>query len=187
MTQQKPPFRRRHYFVKKGFQLGFILKFCLLVLLGVVISTGLLLLFSQDTLTSSFQQSRLVIRNTALAILPAAVLTNLITLGLISLATIFVTLFISHKLAGPLFRFEKELKQICEGDLTRDIKLRKKDQITDMAEGLNKMTASLREKVLTIRTGVAQLLQIASQQEAPIDLIEGLNDLQQKIESNFKI
>ena len=106
MARQKPQFRRRNYFVKKDFQLGFIVKFCALVLLGVVISTGLLLFFSQDTLTSSFQQSRLVIRNTAWAILPAALLTNLITLGLISFATILVTLFISHKLAGPLFRFD---------------------------------------------------------------------------------
>ena len=88
MSEDKQSQRRRDYFVKKGFQFRFILKFCLLVFIGVVISTGLLFLFSQDTLTSSFQQSRLVIKNTGLAILPYVVYTNLITLGLITLATI---------------------------------------------------------------------------------------------------
>ena len=83
MTLERPPFRRRHYFINKDFQLRFILKFCLLILCGVLVSTGLLFLFSQDTLTSTYEQSRLVIKNTSLAILPAAVYTNLITLPLL--------------------------------------------------------------------------------------------------------
>jgi len=48
-------------YVKKDFQFRFILRFCLLLFIGVVMSTVLLFLFSQDTLTSSFQQSRLVV------------------------------------------------------------------------------------------------------------------------------
>lgn len=187
MAHGAPPFRRRHYFIKKDFQRGFIIKFCLLILLGVLISTGLLLLFSQNTLTSSFQHSRLVIRSTALAILPATILTSLITLALITLATIAVTLFVSHKLAGPLFRFEKEIKEIAKGDLTTEIHLRKKDQISDMALSLNHMAVSLREKVIVIRTGIAQLKKLASEQDVPQDLIDGLEDLLQKIENNFKI
>ncbi len=185
MSQNKNPYRR-HYFIKKEFQSKFILKFCLIILAGVLISTGLLFLFSQGTLTSSFHQSRLVIKNTAVAILPAVICTNLITLGLISLATIVVTLFVSHKIAGPLFRFEKEIKEIGQGDLTKKIGLRKEDQITNMAESLNKMTASLHEKVLDIRTGVEHLIESASKQNASQGLIEELNRLNQKIKNNFK-
>lgn len=187
MSENKHPHRRKHYFVKKDFQFRFILKFCLIVLMGVIVSTGLLFLFSQGTLTSSFQQSRLTIKTTALAILPAAIYTNLITLGVITLATIVVTLFISHKIAGPIFRFEKELKEIGEGDLTKDIRLRKKDQITDMAVSLNKMIAGLHEKVLDIQKSVEQLIESATKQKAPEGLIEELTHLHQRIESNFKI
>jgi len=186
MSQNKHPYKRKHYFIKKEFQFKFILKFCLLILAGVIISTSLLFLFSQGTLTSSFHQSRLVIKNTAVAILPAVIYTNLITLGLISLAAIVVTLFVSHKIAGPLFRFEKDIKEIGQGDLTKKIGLRKKDQITDMADSLNKMTASLNEKVLDIRTGVEHLVKSAAKQNAPQGLIEELNRLNQKIKSNFK-
>ena len=77
---QRPPFRRRHFFIKKDYQAKFILKFCLLVLAGSLLSIVLLLLFSQDTLTSSFDGSRLVVTKTATAILPGIILTNLITL-----------------------------------------------------------------------------------------------------------
>lgn len=187
MAQEKLPNRRRDHFVKRDFQFRWIMKFCFLVLTGAVISTGLLLLFSLDTLTSSFHQSRLVIRNTALAILPATIYTNLITLGLITLASIFVVLFISHKLAGPLFRFEKELKEIGEGDLTKRIRLRKEDQLAEMAESLNEMSARLHEKVLSVQAGLRELIELASRQNAPEMLIEEMKNLHQKIETNFRL
>lgn len=187
MSQDKQPDKRRSYFIKKDFQFRFILKFCLLVFIGVVISTVLLFLFSQDTLTSSFQQSRLVIKKTGLAILPSLVYTNLITLGLITLATIIVTLFVSHKIAGPMFRFEKELKDVGQGDLTKKVIVRKKDQITELADCLNNMIGDLRAKVLDIQTEVGHIRQSASRQNAPKGLVEELNRLHQKISSSFKI
>ena len=134
MPQDKKPYTRSHYFIKKDFQTKFILKFCLLLLAGVIVSTGLLFLFSQDSLTSSFQNSRLVIKNTALAILPTVVYTGLITLALLAIATIIVTLFISHRIAGPMFRFEKELKEIGEGNLTKKVSLREKDQAQKLTQ-----------------------------------------------------
>lgn len=187
MSQDKQLYKRKSYFVKKDFQFRFILKFCIILLIGVIISTGLLFLFSQKTLTSSFEQSRLIIKNTGLAILPSVLYTNLITLGLITLATIIVTLFVSHKIAGPMFRFEKELKEIGGGDFTRRVTLREKDQITDMADRLNNMIASLQDKVIDIRTEVEHVRKSASTQNAPKTLIDELNKLHQKIESSFKV
>ncbi|MBE9582144.1 MAG: HAMP domain-containing protein [Proteobacteria bacterium] len=187
MSHAAGSYKRRIFFIKKEFQIRFILKFCLLLLAGIAISTGLLFLFSQDTLTSSFEQSRLVIKSTGQAILPSVIYTNLITLGLVTLATIVVTLFVSHKIAGPMFRFEKELKQVAEGDLTKRVVLRKKDQITDMAESLNNMISSLHEKLLDIQTDVERIRQSASRQNAPKELIEELNKLHQNMANNFKI
>jgi methyl-accepting chemotaxis protein len=186
MSHGTPPYTRSHYFIKKDFQTKFILKFCLLLLAGVIVSTGLLFFFSQDTLTSSFQDSKLVIENTAMAILPNVIYTGLITLALLAIATIIVTLFISHRIAGPMFRFEKELKEIGEGDLTKKVSLRKKDQAQELADCINDMTASLRGRVLPIRTGLEHILKSARKQNAPKDLIEELEKLHQDILSNLK-
>ena len=163
------------------------MKFCLLVLIGVAISTGLLLLFSQDTLTSSFNHSRLEIRSTAVAIFPAVMYTNLITLGLITLATIAIMLFISHKLAGPLFRFENEIREIAEGDLTRAIKLRKEDQITEMAESLNRMSSQLREKLLGIQADLTRVIESVSEEKTTEELIDDLKAVHHKIGVSFKV
>ncbi len=187
MPDNKRSYKRRQYFIKKEFQVKFVLKFCLLIVFGTIISTGLLFLFSQDTLTSSFQQSRLVIKSTGLAILPSVLYTNLITLGLIAIATIIVTLLVSHKMAGPLFRFEKELRNIGKGDLTTKVVLRKDDTMESMAGCLNNMTSGLHDKVLDIQTEVKHILESASGQNGPQGLIEELHRLQEKIGNNFKI
>jgi len=187
MLQDKQTNHRKHYFIKKSFQVKLILKFCILLLVGVIFSTALLFLFSQDTLTSSFEQSRLKIRSTGFAILPSVILTNLITLGVVALATIVITLFVSHRIAGPLFRFEKELKQIGQGDLTKKVMLRQKDQMTDMAESLNEMVSSLHNKLALIQKDVEQLRNVASKQQASTELTEALTKLDRRITESFRI
>ncbi len=186
MSAATHPHKRRRLYVKRSFQSGFILKFCLLVFLGTLFSTGLLFLFSQGTLTSSFHDSRLVIEPTALAVLPAILYTNLITLILITVGTALFTLFISHKIAGPLFRIEQELKRIAEGDLTADIRFRKKDQISEVAQSLNHSVSALREKVRSIQFDVEHLLELSPEQNQPETIIEGLKQLRTKIGCLFK-
>jgi methyl-accepting chemotaxis protein len=179
--------KRRQYFVQKDFQSKFILKFCMVLFTGIIISIGLLFLFSQNTLTSSFEQSRLVIKNTASAILPSVFLSHLIALVLITLLTIVVTLLVSHKLAGPLFRFQKELREIGEGNLTQVIKLRKKDQVKAMADSLDQMRVNLQKKILDIKEEVEQIIESTSGQDIPPDLSKRLDQLNQKIINNFKV
>jgi methyl-accepting chemotaxis protein len=119
--------------------------------------------------------------------MPAVIYTNIITLAMITLATIVAVLFISHKIAGPMLRFEEELKRIGKGDLTKKIKLRKKDQFEDMAESLIEMTANLHRKISAIQKKMDKILKTASRQKTPAKLIKELDNLNQYINSQFKM
>lgn len=162
MQVQNKSNKRRTVYIKKEFQFRFIFKFCLILLAGVILSTGLLVFLSRQTLTSTFENSRLVIENTGSAIFPAILMTNLITLGIICIAVIMVTLYVSHKIAGPMFRFEKDLEKIRQGDLCVNINLRKQDQFAEMALALNTMTQSIHDKVSKIDKGLDGLLESSS-------------------------
>jgi methyl-accepting chemotaxis protein len=187
MARKKFGAQRRILYIKKDFQFRFILKFCLLVLVGGMISTGVLAYFSKGTLTSSFENSRLMIQKTSLAILPQVVYTNLITLVLISAATIAVTMLVSHKLAGPLFRFEADLKVIGEGDLTKVVRLRKEDQLKDMVQSLNNMTTSLHDKVSDIRNGVQETRELAAAVGGAREIDLKLEAVLQRIDDHFEL
>ncbi len=181
------PYRRKQYFIKRGYQTRFILKFCLLVLVGAVVSTVLLYMMAEGSLTSTYENSRLMVRTTSVAILPAVIYTNLITLGLVTVACIFVVLYISHRIAGPLYRFEKELSEIAEGDLTKVVQLRKKDEITDMAQSLNRMTTSLRERLIELSGQLDEAARVAEEENASEHLVQKLNEARDTVHDKFRV
>jgi len=184
---QKKKFKRRQVFIQKAYQVKFILKFCLIILAGGVLSTVLVSLFSRGTLTTLFVHCRLVMKSTASAILPTIILTNAITLAITTLIGIVTLLYISHKIAGPMFRFEKDMAALKEGDLTLQVFLRDKDQFATLGQGFNEMTAGIRGKVQAISSEVEQLQESAKEQNLPDRVIDDLDHLKQSIHGHFKI
>ncbi len=65
-----------------------------------------------------------------------------------SLVVLILSIFISHKFAGPLFRLEKVAEAIADGDLTARANLRKGDELFETADTMNVMIEKLRQKLL---------------------------------------
>lgn len=63
----------------------------------------------------------------------------------------------SHKVAGPMYRFEKSARAISEGDLTASFRVRKGDQAQDTALILQGMAKSLRDDIEKIKAAVDDL------------------------------
>lgn len=131
MPASRTIYKRRHFFIKKGFQVRFMLLFCLLILFWGGLSACLVFYLSKGDLTSWFTSSGLAVTDTAVYLLPTILLTNLIATILIAISTIVVTLFVSHKIAGPIFRLEKDIDVIAKGDLSFRVKFRKGDQLKE--------------------------------------------------------
>ncbi len=158
-----------------------------MVLFGAILSTSLIFYFSKGSLTTLFIQSRLTVTDTALYLLPTVVYTNLITIVIIAVAMILVTLFVSHKIAGPLFHFEKDVKAIAEGDLTLTIWLRKEDQLRALGQDINAMTSSLNQKVCEVKTELEKIITSASEQDTPQWFSDKLDRLYREMRENFKL
>ena len=85
----------------------------------------------------------------------------------------FISVYFSHRIAGPIYRLEKDLMQMVnEGDLTKQFHLREKDELKELAETLNTMTANLRTKLLSdeqfreeSRTKIAEILKMLREKE----------------------
>lgn len=57
-----------------------------------------------------------------------------------------VGIFLSHKIAGPLYRLKRIMLEIGKGTLPRELRFRKGDHMHDMADALNEMVTGLRDK-----------------------------------------
>ena len=143
-------YKRKQYFINKTFQSEFIVKFCGLVIMGSVVFGIILYLFSKHALTTSFENSRLVIKSTADYIFPGLLFGGVITAIITALAAGAVVMLMTHRIAGPMYRFERYINEIGSGRLYSDLKIRKKDQFQNMAGSLNKMTHDLKLGLLEV-------------------------------------
>ena len=134
---------RKNYFIKKEFQTKFILKFCALVTLAAVISAVVLYLFLSHSVTTVFKDSRIMIKPTTEFIMPGLIFSSLISVILVSLATVAVVVFISHRIAGPLYKVENSLERMGEGDVSFDIHFRRGDEVKVLSEIFNKTRRKL--------------------------------------------
>ncbi len=103
------------------------------------------------------------------------------------------SIFISHKIAGPAYRFNRSAVSIAEGDLTTKFNLRKDDEFKDVAESLEKMAGSLRKRIgdvlssaNEISRGLDKLQGTAEDKRLISELKAGLTALEKEL-SAFKL
>jgi methyl-accepting chemotaxis protein len=162
MTKQdRKSIKRKIVFIEKPFQTKFIFKFCLLALASMILASVVLYLISADTYTMTYRYSRLDMSPTSDAIGPALLGTNLAVLVALIAATIYLTLYISFRIGGPLFRFSQDMKMIGEGNLVKRINLREGDQLRKFAQVINDMAEQLHARASTIQEDIAQLNSLA--------------------------
>jgi hypothetical protein len=93
-----------------------------------------------------------------------------ISLVIMAAGIAYIGIAASHKVAGPVFRCEKTLKLLQEGDLTDVVRLRRGDFLVSFSEELNHALANLREFAAEDRAHVqeaARLISLARGAVAP--------------------
>ncbi len=70
-----------------------------------------------------------------------------IGLFLVVIQIVLLTIFFSHKVAGPVYRFEKVCNNIIKGIYTDEIRLRQGDEMQNLARLLNEALKCTRERL----------------------------------------
>lgn len=60
---------------------------------------------------------------------------------------LLISLYVSHRFAGPIYRFEKSCQSLSGGDLTHRVSLRTGDELMELQEEFNDMAAALQALV----------------------------------------
>lgn len=155
-----PVFRRRNYFIKKKFQIDFTIKFLIIILIEVILAIGFFIYLSRGTLTTGFVGSDFRIAKTSEFFLPTLFLSNLIILAITGVIGIAVLIVMSHRIAGPLHRFEKVLEEIGKGDLTHRFKLRDNDQLSELADSITELTVSMDKRISDAKLKIQELSEL---------------------------
>jgi len=110
-------------------------------------------LFHEAQLLSGHEQAVVanVLRSANTRVLPKII----ILAALIAMAS----LLMSHRIAGPIYRFIASARAMGRGDLTVKFSLRKDDELSDLADALDQMARALRKQIAQASASAQEMSQ----------------------------
>jgi methyl-accepting chemotaxis protein len=141
--------QRRNYYIDKKFQTKYVLLTILLltiytfIFIMIIFAPYILTLYFSYPLAEKAEAARviLLLHGKVWPWIGAVIL----TFGVLSI-------FVTHKVAGPLFRLKKSIAEVADGSLDMTVRLRKWDDLHDLAKEVNKLIEELRISVTALKS-----------------------------------
>lgn len=176
--------RRRNYFIDKGFQTQFMISFCFIVIVATLVVSLLAVILTRGSTTVVIENTRVFAKGTSAFLRPLMIRVFVLVTIFSSLAVIILTLFVSHRIAGPLFSINRQVQKLIEGDLTVRFHLRTNDQIQTLAVALEQLVRTWQERWGDMRQTVHTMDKLLESSQPNIDqLREVAKELRQKTET----
>ena len=179
--------KRRNYFIEKRFQLKYSILTMLLLLaysflfVIIIFAPYILTLYLDYPLVEKTEAAR------AILLLHAKVWPGI---GIVILLFGIVSIYVSHKVAGPIYRLKKTLAEVTSGNLNVTVKLRKWDDLKDLADHVNILIEELRTFVTALKNDYNLLseyiLELEHKIETKMLTEESGREIINKVESSRK-
>jgi len=177
----KRTWRRRNYFIKKELQGRYIFSFFIFVICGGIIFTLIFSLLSANTLTVVYEDYTLRIGQTPLILLKEILSADWIFIVTAGLSVVIVSMFLTHRFAGPMYRFEKSVEEMLRGNFDFQIRLRKKDEGKELAAMMNQL-------ISTISSNFREMRQLTDTIELKLkDASESVRHIEQGKEASLSL
>lgn len=178
-------YKRKNYMVKRSFQMRLLVRIFAVIALILALLTGSLFVVNNLAIRKAQVSvgkhiEQLTANDDAASTAPGKILNDSVkiskevrrsldelthnmirafvaslVLSLLLTATFF--LLLSHRIAGPIYRIERSIQGVEQGDLTMRVYLRDKDEFKDLGDLFNSMTGNLNDRVNKVQQAVIQL------------------------------
>ncbi len=187
----KKNYKRKKFFnlsIKRNLQFRMLVKIWLIVLASLVVTSVIFYFYSDINVGTSYRLFHVKADNFLDFLFPVLIAGFFASLILGVLAA----LFFPHSFAGPIYRIEKELIDIGKGDLKKEIRLRKGDEVKDLTNAINVMVYNLRNQIKPISEmswEIKKLIEGSDSESPPETLkkIKGVNENFQQALKEFKL
>jgi len=149
MGEQTQRFQRRTVLVKRRLQL----KYAAIVFAAVAVAAVIVGGDIAYTMIKFISRENPDLMPHAIDIMKLDALKLLLFMGIMFV----VSLFVSHRFAGPIFRFERSAQALSSGDLTHRVSLRTGDDLMELQNQFNAMASSLQRLVQRDRASAETL------------------------------
>ncbi len=157
--------------IEPGYRKRFIYQVCAYFLLTIAVGALCLYVFLDRPFDQGYLMALSSLDQLRHELFWAVLATILTQLVVFSLLVFFVSLFWTHKIAGPLFRLKKTFARVASGDLAPMTGLRQKDQLKSVPGLLNQGLEALGNEQSCLKAEIIPLeKEIARQVEYGMDV-----------------
>jgi len=178
--------KRQKIVTDRLFQLQLARRIAGVSLLGILTLTLFFFIMAQDIVSTLVIKYNIVLDDPSkvffLEHLPFS-LAYFVIIGVIVALQSMIIIRLTHRLAGPVMRFKNVVRNMQQGNLDVDIKLRPMDHGTDLADEINQLGKIYSEQIHAIHEDINRLgddLQNIKQQSGA-DESESLRELDTKL------
>ncbi len=140
-------FRRWTYITNAGLQMKITLFFVTISLLDSMVSTFVFNFFALRKFETLMWSTHISVKDTGAIIGPLFVYVNIGNVLFVSVMLMLAVMWMMKIKSGPIYRMDKDIRKIADGDLSTRIVLREKDEFQEVADELNGMTEKIGEKI----------------------------------------
>lgn len=142
------PQKRKTYFIERRFQLKYVSLTVLLLLVYSFLFVAVLFAPYIVKLNFNYPPDAQAEAAEMLLLLDGTVWP---WIGAVIVLFGIISIYISHMVAGPLYHLKKSLSRVTQGNLDEVVKLRKWDDLKDVADHVNQLTGELRIFVTALK------------------------------------
>jgi len=140
---RKTRYKRRNYFIKKDMQGKHMFLYFILIFAGILVFSLLLGWFSSGSMTMTYDDYALHVGATPSVLLRNFFSANLVFILLGGGVLLLFMMLMSHRIAGPIYKFERYVDDMSRGRLGQPLYLREKDEGKQLAEKLLHLSRDL--------------------------------------------
>jgi len=166
----RPAVYRRKFFINKELQGQIIFKYFILFAMGSILFTLTFSFFSSNTLSIVYEDYHLQLGTTPGILMNKILSTQWIFIVLGGIAMVVFTTLLTHRIAGPFFRFDATMDEMLNKNLSYKIFLRKKDEGQELGEKINQFNALISfelDQILQNSEKIKQYCELTASAAAP--------------------
>jgi hypothetical protein len=149
--------RRTQVLINKAFQFRQMALFVAINFLMLLLFSFFFYLFFGSELKANLASAHASYRSVWEMILPILLALGVINLFISSLLIILFVLFASHKIAGPLYRFQTWIDELGKRNFQTVTSIRERDQLHPLSLSLKQTTEVISEDIRLLTAGIGEL------------------------------
>jgi methyl-accepting chemotaxis protein len=157
--------KRKTRLINRSFQFELMAKFIVINTVILVLFGALIYIFFRSEVTANLASAHAVYRNMSQMLMPIVLTLSVINILLTAVVIAGVVLYSSHRIAGPLYRFNEALKAIAAGNLAPLTRIRDDDQLQEVSISLGQAADRWTADIKEIKRVTGELKPLSDSQE----------------------